>query len=475
MCIIAGTMNLPAKPSPSEKQTVAFYSLLASLVLTIVKFAAAIFTASLALLSEAFHSLIDFGATVMTLLAVRWADRPADEDHHYGHAKIESIAALAASALLVGMAITFGWEALKRLWGNQHHATFSWWVVALLIASIIVDYNRSQALARVATQSTSAALAADALHFSTDMWSSAAILAGFLGIWAGFGWADSVATLLVSGFILLAAFRLGKETLAILLDAAPAGASTHLRNICENATGVLNVVQLRARPAGPTLFVSVVVELARTLPVQEIIVVKDELTRDILAAYPHADITITANLVELNSESAFDKVKLIAAHRGLAIHHLTVQRITDRLAVSFDVEVDGDLPLDKAHDIVTQLEAEIRDSLGENVEVESHIEPLPSTFLEGVEVDEKLRARLHRSLSQLAGKLERISEIHNVRARQLEAGLFVHYHCRFDRREQVNDVHEIVDLLEQRFKSRHQGILRVVAHAEPLGTRTHRL
>ena len=210
--------------STSEKQSVALVSMAASAGLAIAKSIAGLLTGSLGILSEAIHSIIDFAATIVTYFAIRWGDQPPDDEHHYGHAKIESIAALVETALLFLTVAWIVWEALHRLYGGGSHVEVTWWAAAIIAASIIIDYNRARALKRVADKTSSEALEADALHFSSDMWSSMVVLLGLGAVWIGVPAADSIAALAVSCFVGLAGWRLGARTLNTLLDTAPEGA-----------------------------------------------------------------------------------------------------------------------------------------------------------------------------------------------------------------------------------------------------------
>src|SRR4051812_9646415 len=184
--------------SSSEKHRVVVLSVFASLGLTITKFAAGLATGSLGILSEAIHSLLDLGATIITWFAVRWSDQPPDAEHHYGHAKAESVAALIETGLLF---LTTGWivlESARRIWTGQSHVETSWWAAAIVAASIVIDFNRSRVLSRVARKTSSEALEADALHFSSDMWSSLVVLGGLGAVWLGHPLADPIAALMVS-------------------------------------------------------------------------------------------------------------------------------------------------------------------------------------------------------------------------------------------------------------------------------------
>jgi cation diffusion facilitator family transporter len=420
--------------------------------------------------------MIDFGATIITYFAIRWGDQPADDQHHYGHAKIESVAALVETALLFLTTAWVAWEAVSRLLGQGGHVVeVTWWAVAIIAVSIIIDYNRVQALRRVAKKTASEALEADALHFSSDMWSSIVVLAGLAAVWAGIPAADSVAALIVSVFIAHAGWQLGARTMNTLLDAAPAGATEIVRGLVSDVHGVLAIKSIRLKPGGPTMFTSIVVEVARTMPIDDIVKTKDAIHNAVQERFPNADITVTANPVALDNETIFQKVTLIASRRNLAIHHLNVQQIGERLAVSFDLEVEGSMTLGEAHDTATSLEEAIRAELGNDVEVETHIEPQPERLLQGQDAPSGLTAEVSSALMQLAAEHDRLSDIHSIRLRRNEEGLFLHYHCRCSPAETVERIHDDIDRVEAGLKDRFGDIRRVIAHAEPIGFRSHAL
>src|SRR5438876_9958282 len=194
------------------KQKVALTSMAASAGLATAKAVVGVISGSLALLSEAAHSLIDLGATVMTYFAVRISGKPADAEHHYGHGKVESVSALAETALLFLLSGIVIWEAVQRLFGGHGHAVEATaWAFAVIVASIAIDFSRAGVLYRVAAETASEALEADALHFGSDMWSSAAVLVGLLAVALGYAWADSAAAIVVAVFICVAGWRLGRR------------------------------------------------------------------------------------------------------------------------------------------------------------------------------------------------------------------------------------------------------------------------
>src|ERR671934_342606 len=220
------------------KQKVALSSIAASAGLTTAKAVVGVMSGSLALLSEAAHSLIDLGATVMTYFAVRFSGKPADAEHHYGHGKVESVSALAETALLFVLAGVVMWEAAKRLMSAQPpEVEATPWAFAVILLSILVDFLRARALYRTAEKTSSHALAADALHFNSDMWSSLAVLIGLFGIALGFISADSVAAVAVSILICIAGWRLGRRTINALTRSPPPWAAVRIPGAIEHLPG----------------------------------------------------------------------------------------------------------------------------------------------------------------------------------------------------------------------------------------------
>ena len=452
----------------NDKERAALGSIAASAGLTAAKAVVGLLTGSLAILSEAGHSLIDLSATVLTYFAVRISGKPADAEHQYGHGKMESVTALAETALLFVLTAIVVWEAVQRLMdthGRAVEATAA--AFAIITASVVVDFFRARVLRRVAKATSSEALEADALHFSSDMWSSIAVLCGLGGVRLGYPWADAAAALVVAVFICIAGYRLGRRTIDTLTDTAPAGVSERVAAITRRVPGIVSVERVRARPAGAVLFVDVGVGVSRTLPLDGVASIKDRLTRAIRAELPTAETTITTEPRALDDETVRERIMMIARNRGLAIHHVAVQTISGRLSVSADLEVDGTQPLATAHDTATRLEEAIRDELGPGVEVETHIEPLPADILPGSEATPARLGEVREALLALAADVPNLGEIHDVRVRDTRDGEIVNFHCRVDPALSVSTVHDLVDTLEHRLRQRFPTIQRVIGHAEP--------
>ena len=450
------------------KQRVALSSIVASAGLTAAKAVVGVLSGSLGLLSEAAHSLIDVGATVMTYYAVRVSDKPADEEHHYGHGKVESVTALAETALLFVLAGVVVWEAAKRLMSpHPPEVEATPWAFAVIVLSIVVDFFRARVLYRTAEKTSSQALEADALHFDSDMWSSAAVLAGLLGIAFGYAWADSAAAIAVSVVICIVGWRLARRTVETLTDTAPAGAADRIRAAVMRIPGVVALERLRVRQVGKVLFVDLVVAVSRTLPLERVAALKDRIVEAVRADGATAEVMVTTEPHALDDESVLERVMVIARNRALAVHHVTVHAIEGRLAVSLDLEVDGALSLGAAHDIASGLEEAVRAELGPEVEVETHIEPLQPFDEPGHDAPPERIAAVRRALAEIAAKVDLVGEIHDVRVRQADDGEIINFHCLVDPQVKVANVHDKVDEVERALRQRFPSIKRVIGHAEP--------
>lgn len=442
--------------------------------LTIAKLVVAMATGSLAILSEAIHSGLDFVATVITYFAVRISGMPADENHQYGHGKFESIAALAETALLFLLSGVIIWEAVRRLASGEAHAVdASLWAFAVMIVSIIVDFFRSRALSKAARETSSQALEADALHFSSDMWSSFAALAGLCAIALGYPIADSIAAIAIAILICVAGWRLARRNVDTLTDHAPPGVMEEMTAIARQVPDVIAIDRVRVRQVGPATFADVDAAVSRTLPLDRVAEIKSGIERGILAKFPDSEVNVTTEPRALSDESVMERTMVIARNQGRAVHHVTVHHLDGRLAVSLDLEVDGTLPLGEAHAIASELENAIRSEFGEDTEVETHIEPMQTITAEGADAAPGRRTEMTGLLQSLVEKDGLIRGIHSVRVRETPRGLVVNFHCHADPSLSVESVHAAVDRLEHRLREARPDIHRVVGHAEPPSSRPH--
>jgi cation diffusion facilitator family transporter len=450
------------------KERVALTSIFASGGLTVAKGVVGVLSGSLALISEAAHSALDFAATVMTWYAVRVSGKPADEEHHYGHGKVESVTALIATGLLFVLSAAVIWEAVRRLGGTEgHHVEASIAAFIVIIVSIVVDFLRARLLYRTAKETASHALEADALHFDSDMWSSTAVLFGLIGVALGYPWADAAAALIVAIVILIAGWRLGRRTIETLTDTAPEGASARIAEIAERIGGVVAVERVRVRSVGPTLFADLTVAVSRTLPLDSVGAIKTNVGAAIGRELPDAEVNVVAEPRALDDETVLERVMVIARNRALAVHHVTVHAIGGRLSISLDLEVDDKLSLSSAHEIADGLEAAVRAELGPEVEVETHIEPLQTRGLAGRDAPPERVVAIRDALTEIAANVARVGQVHDVRVRETADGEVVNFHCRVDAALTVHEVHERVDEVERALRRKFSTIKRVIGHAEP--------
>ncbi len=449
------------------KQRVAAISIVASASMAAIKFAVGLAIGSIALISDALHSTTDLLATVVTWIVVRVSDKPADAEHHYGHGKLESLSALGVIALLYVLAGGIAVEAFSRLRDGVAPSTITAVPFIVMLVDIVVNYWRARALHKTAKETSSQALAADAMHFASDVYGSFAVIAGLALAAYGYAWGDAAAAILVAIIIALLGLKLARSTVETLLDQAPEGAADKAEAAIDGLQGVVGVERIRVRKVGPTYFIDAAVKVPRTLPIDRIEEIKRNAERAVTSALKDADLTFTAIPVALDNEGIRDRIMVIARNSGLAVHHITVHDLGGRLTVSIDLEVDSEMPLHAAHDIAHELERAIRDDFGADLEVDIHIEPLEPELPFGSDASPQRLEEVRWSLTRLAAEDGSVHDIHNVRVRDTAGGEIVNFHCRANPAMSVIEVHEHVDDIERALRRAFPSIKRVISHAEP--------
>jgi len=446
-------------------------SIAASALLALGKLAAGLWSGSLALLSEAGHAGVDTGATILTYFAVREADKPADAGHHYGHGKYESLAALVETGVLFGLALFVVTEALRRLREPPQDVDVNagWPAFAVLGVSILVDLVRSMQLSRVAREEGSDALAADALHFASDLISSVLVVIGLGATRLGSQHGDAAAALGVALFIAVAGFRLGRRTIETLLDAAPSEFIPHLRAVITEAPGVVALEKLRLRQVGRKVVGEATIAVSHNLSVDQAERISRRVDAAIKAFAPGSEITLIAAPRALDDETVIERTRMVAARRHMPVHHIVAQEIKGRLSISLDLEVDGGMSLRSAHKMASELEEAIRDEFGAEVEIETHIEPAAPHVMVGHDVDPATREAIEEALERCAAEHGVLRHVHDVRVRGVSGGLVVNYHCEVDGALSVEAAHEAVDAVERALRQDFPRIIRIAGHCEPLG------
>ncbi|MGY3451327.1 cation diffusion facilitator family transporter [Bradyrhizobium sp. USDA 4353] len=459
-------MSDAVSPIHPGKARVAAISIAASASMAAAKFVVGVLIGSLALISEALHSGVDVVATVITWMVVRVSDRPADDEHHYGHGKLESLSALGVIALLYVLAGGVLVESVSRLREAAPPPSLSAIPFVVLLVDIAVNFWRARALHRAAHETHSQALAADALHFASDVLGSIAVIAGLVLTALGFWWGDSAAAVAVAVMISVLGLRLARSTVETLLDRAPDGAAEKADAAIRSVPGVVDVERLRVRLVGATHFVDATVQVPRTYPIDRVHEIKRDAQAAVDASLSGADVTFTTVPVALSNESVRERIMVIARNSGLAIHHVTVHDVGGRLIVAIDLEVDGDMSLVAAHAIAHELERSIRDEFGADVEVDTHIEPLEPELPFGIDVPAERLAVIAEALQRFAAETD-MYDVHNVRVRNTEAGEIVNFHCRAAPSMSVLRVHDNVDHIERGLRRAFPTVKRVISHAEP--------
>ncbi len=452
-----------------KKQQVAISSVAASLLLTALKLVVGILTGSIGIISEAAHSALDFGAASLTLFAVKMSDKPADKKHHYGHAKVESVSALIETGLLLVTSAGIIYAAIERLIGGKAEIEVTWYAFAIMLISIVIDISRSRALKKVAQETNSQALEADALHFSSDILSSAVVLVGLIFVSMGITWADAVAGIAVAILVAFAAFNLGKKTIDILIDAAPEGLSDRIEEITMTVGGVISIDRVRVKPTGPQVFIEMVVCVNRTLSVEKVQKICAEIEQKLAEEFPVADITINTRPIALNNETIAERVHVIGLNHNLHAHNISTNLTEQKKNITFDVEIDQQLTIKQAHDTVTALEDELRNEFDGDLDICIHIDPLRNEerCTSSLSAEEELESR--DIIVAVSKSIENIQNVHDIQIRKSEnQKLFITLHCSFNDEVLLEEVHSLTSRLEGAIYQTLPNAYRVIIHAEPL-------
>jgi cation diffusion facilitator family transporter len=457
----------------AEKRSVAGNSVLAAIAITSLKIVVGFTTGSLGILSEAAHSGLDLVAAIITFFSVSVSDKPADADHQYGHGKVENFSAFIETGLLLLTCVWIIYEAIERLFFKKVEIEPSIWAFVVMLISICVDVWRSRLLGRIAQKYDSQALEADALHFSTDVWSSSVVILGLLLVLAGRAYhiewlrdADPIAALVVAGIVVQVSWRLARKTVDALLDAAPAGVRSKIIDAMRRVDGVLEVDRVRIRRAGNRYFADVAVALARTVTFQHSERVAEMVRAAVHNVLPDADVTVNSVPRADRKENIFDQIRAVATRHNLNVHDVSVQNLKGRILVEQHLELDERLSLKEAHDRVTALEAEMREEVPDISSILTHIESEPATIEPG---DEIVRdPALERRLKAIAAEFPDVLDMHEIQIKRVRGRLYVSCHCTLPDNLPLSRVHDIQTDLEIRFKQDAPELFRVLIHPEPM-------
>ncbi len=391
-----------ANAAHREKTLVALSSVAAAIGLTSLKITIAWFTGSLGILAEAAHSGLDLVAALMTFFAIHVADRPADASHNYGHGKVENLSALLEALLLLLTAVWIITEAIRRLLLHEAHVDITIWAFVVMIISIVVDITRSRALLHVAHKLGSQALEADALHFSTDIWSSSVVILGLLVVYltqvfrmpSWLSQCDAIAALGVSGIVIWVSLRLTKETIDALTDRAPGHLAAQIQTCIAQIEDVTEVRRVRVRRAGNKFFADVVIAAPRILTFEQIHLLSELVEKEAMqvarsfSEQGEVDVVVHVEPMASPRETVTDQVHYLAELQGVHAHDIHVREVSGNLEVDFDLEVQADMNLCEAHAVATQLEQRVLQSNKLLFRVTTHLEAPNSQIVQRQDVTE---------------------------------------------------------------------------------------
>jgi cation diffusion facilitator family transporter len=443
----------------SPQRRTALVSVLAAGVLVGVKLGTGLATGSLGLISEALHSGTDLVAALLTFFAVGVAVRPADTQHPYGHGKAEHLSALAEAAILALLSLFVAYTAVRRF-GDEHEVDVTWWAIAVVLLVMAVDASRMALSFRVAREHESAALAANALHFGSDLAGTTAVLAGLLLARAGYHEGDAAAALFVAALVLIAAVRLIRSNVDVLMDRAPEAAEEAARRAIGEVTPAVELRRLRMREAGGRHFADVVIGVPPGSAVGQGHAAADAVEDAVQRAVPRSDVVVH---VEPADEAAYRERAHAAAlgvPRVREVHNVTVLDVGGALQVSLHLKLPGDIPLGDAHDTAEAVERAIRGALPVVAGVQTHLEPLAEAAAGSeAEIDPEEVARI-----VVAATGERPREL---RLLTTDDGVIAFLTLALDPATPLAEAHALASAVEEQIRTARPDIAEVIVHTEP--------
>jgi len=449
----------------NPQRRAALVSVAAAVALIALKLGAGLAAHSLGLISEALHSGTDLVAALLTFFAVSVAVRPADVSHQYGHGKAEHLSALAEGAILVAASFFIAWRAVTQLvGGRESHVEAAWYTFAVIAIVIAVDLSRTFVLWRASRQYSSAALAATAVHFASDLVGTLGVLVGLVFVRAGYTRADAAAGLFVAVLVLSAAARLMKRNVDVLMDRAPADAEDAARAAIAGIEPPVSLERLRMRQVGPRQFMDVVITVPPGAAVGQGHAAADRVEGALNTALPGSDVVVH---VEPQEDEAAIRDRAHAAALGVPsvreVHNVSVLDVGGHTEVSLHLKLPGEMTLEEAHEVANQVESAIVVAVPEVDSVQTHIEPLGEAVAgKTMEDDEAERNVVLRIVREVTGEEPR--ELRFVRT---DEGLLAYLTLGLDPSSQLAEAHARASEIEERIRRARPDIADVIVHTEP--------
>lgn len=458
-----------------EKLLAAISSLVAAVFLTAAKLVVGLWTNSLGILSEAAHSALDLMAAAMTVWAVRVASRPADSRHTYGHEKAENLSALFETLLLLA---TCGWivyEAVHRLAAaDPPEVKANIWAFLVVLVSIGVDWSRSRVLARAARKHQSQALEADALHFTTDIYSSLVVLLGLVGVAAadrgGPSWlvrADAAAALMVALLVIGLSLHLAKRAIDELLDAIPVGLQTRVREALQQAPGVGEVDQVRLRRSGAKVFADLTIRIQPTATLEQSHHLAHQAEEAVRRLLPGADVVVHVEPIPGEAGDLVGIVRSAAGRCGLAAHAIRLVQQQGQQTLELHLEVPPELNLEQAHTQATACENELHQVLPGLARIVSHLEPSGGGQPTQAQPPQTEETAILQTVQQVFQTHAPQAQVHDLQTVRLANEVSVSFHCTLPGQTGIREAHDLAERLEKHIRSLLPSLGRVVIHVEP--------
>lgn len=449
-----------------EKIRIALSSVIAAIFLTSMKLGVGLWTGSLGILSEAAHSGLDFFAALITLLAVRVSDKPPDKEHNYGHGKIENLSALIETILLL---ITCAWilyEAYHRLFTRTVEIDVNVWSFIVILVSVVIDFSRSRALYRIARKYHSQALEADALHFSTDIWSSAVVIVGLITVRIGFPEGDAISASIVAMIVLYVSIQLAKKTIDVLLDRVPGDLDEKVMNAIQSVNGVEEVRSVRIRQSGASAFIDVVIGIQRTTTFDFVHTIMTAVEDAVAAVVPRSDVIVHSEPMIGKNERMTDSINWLVNQYNLIPHNVTILLIDNKYHIDLDIEYPSGTSFENAHATAEQIEQRIKNEIENISHVSIHLEEEMVWTGDSIDVT-KNEPMLINSIKNALTSIPTIKTNNSITCYKGERGLKVNVVCTLSPALNLKDVHDVVNSIETTISQLDHRIKKVFVDAEP--------
>ncbi|MFN2389630.1 MAG: cation-efflux pump [Actinomycetota bacterium] len=458
-----------SRTEPPSAERAALLALGATVLLLAAKVTVWVITSSLVVLSQALDSLIDVVALGVVYVAVRLSGKPADESHHYGHAKAENLAAYTQTLILIGVVSVIAVQAAGRLAGAPGQVNAPWYALALLALSIVMDVARVRVVARAARAHGSEALRAGTLNLTTDIATATVALAALGLVRAGIQSADAIGALLVAAAVAVAAVRVGRRSMDVLMDRAPEEPAEAIAQAAARAPGVAETRRVRVRRGGDRLFADVTVAASRTASLERAHDIAEGVEREIERAFPGADVVVHvepagSHALVARVQAAASRVEDVTEVHNVLVHAFQ-EGGTRKLHVTLHAKVEPGATVEQAHGISDLIEAAVEAEIGPDVRVDTHLEPLGAAARARDVTAE--RADLVRAVEAIALQEPDVRDCHEVLLTSARGTISVvaHVHGRGDL--PLQRIHAASERIENALRRDHREVGGVVIHFEP--------